>query len=261
YQRRTSSFTDDTSTIRKCRWASRVGMSRTRKARSVATVLPASGAFFGSGAHSRTYDSTRSSASASETPLASRSSRPELVCMSFTSWLIWSIACCGGLMTRSTPSPRMLSSPSVTNAATSIKASVARSSPVISQSIHTRRSYMANHPMACHAAKASRRAWATPFRQRSRPSAPHSRTRSARPHARRSSGPAQAATQPKVVRYHVVAELIEVGGEHPAAVPPRDGVDESCQALVLAESEEVQHGAVPGERVHLADRRAQRLDR
>ena len=44
-------------------------------------------------------------------------------------------------MTTSTPSPITFSSKSVTRAATSISASAPRSSPVISQSIHTRRSF------------------------------------------------------------------------------------------------------------------------
>ena len=43
-------------------------------------------------------------------------------------------------MTTSTPSPSTVSSESVTTAATSTSASVARSSPVISQSIQTIRS-------------------------------------------------------------------------------------------------------------------------
>src|SRR5688500_9445915 len=44
-------------------------------------------------------------------------------------------------MTRSTPSPRTRRSPSVTSAAISMSASRPRSRPVISQSIHTRRSF------------------------------------------------------------------------------------------------------------------------
>ena len=54
---------------------------------------------------------------------------------------IWSRDSCGGFTTTSTPSPRTLSSKSVTSAATSISASARRSRPVISQSIHTSRSF------------------------------------------------------------------------------------------------------------------------
>ncbi len=46
----------------------------------------------------------------------------------------------GGRITTSTPSPSTVSCESVTRAATSISASAVRSSPVISQSIHTMRS-------------------------------------------------------------------------------------------------------------------------
>src|SRR5699024_9132371 len=51
-------------------------------------------------------------------------------------------ASCGGLITTSTPSSRMLSSLSVTRQATSMSASRSRSRPVISQSIHTRQSFI-----------------------------------------------------------------------------------------------------------------------
>ena len=54
---------------------------------------------------------------------------------------ICSSAASGGLMTTSTPSPSTLSSESVTSAATSTSASATRSSPVISQSIQTIRSW------------------------------------------------------------------------------------------------------------------------
>ena len=57
-----------------------------------------------------------------------------------TNSTIWSSASGGGLMTMSTPSPSTLRSKSVTSAATSIRASASRSSPVISQSIQTSRS-------------------------------------------------------------------------------------------------------------------------
>ena len=57
-----------------------------------------------------------------------------------TTSTIWSSAAAGGLMTTSTPSPRTLSSESVTSAATSTSASCSRDRPVISQSIHTSRS-------------------------------------------------------------------------------------------------------------------------
>ncbi len=58
-----------------------------------------------------------------------------------TKSIICSSAAAGGLMTMSTPSPSTLSSESVTSAATSTRASASRSRPVISQSIHTRRSF------------------------------------------------------------------------------------------------------------------------
>ena len=65
------------------------------------------------------------------------------MCMSRTNSSIWSSAAAGGLMTTSTPSPRTVSSKSVTRAATSTSASVRRDRPVISQSIQMIRSEMA----------------------------------------------------------------------------------------------------------------------
>ena len=59
---------------------------------------------------------------------------------------IWSSDSCDGLMITSMPSPRTLSSKSVTSAATSISASAPRSRPVISQSIHTSLSLTSGHP-------------------------------------------------------------------------------------------------------------------
>jgi hypothetical protein len=66
--------------------------------------------------------------------------------MSRTNSTIWSIASAGGLITMSMPSPSTLRSKSVTSAATSIRASAPRSSPVISQSIHTSRSFTVREP-------------------------------------------------------------------------------------------------------------------
>ena len=54
-----------------------------------------------------------------------------------------SSAAAGGRITMSTPSPSTFSSESVTSAATSMSASSASESPVISQSIHTSRSLIA----------------------------------------------------------------------------------------------------------------------
>src|SRR5690349_1479149 len=73
-------------------------------------------------------------------PPASSSSRPDVVCMSRTKSSICSSASAGGAITTSTPSPSWLSSKSVTSAATSMRASFSRDSPVISQSIQTMRS-------------------------------------------------------------------------------------------------------------------------
>ena len=63
--------------------------------------------------------------------------------MSRTNGSICSMAAAGGLMTTSTPSPSWLSSKSVTRAATSMRASSVKESPVISQSIQTIRSLVA----------------------------------------------------------------------------------------------------------------------
>ena len=62
------------------------------------------------------------------------------MCICRTMSRICSSAAAGGLITTSTPSPSTVSSESVTRAATSTRASVRRSSPVISQSIQTMRS-------------------------------------------------------------------------------------------------------------------------
>src|SRR5262249_36555549 len=63
--------------------------------------------------------------------------RPDFACMSRTTSTMPSRTSSGAWMTRSTPSPRTVSSGSVTRAATSMSRSRPRSSPVISQSIHT----------------------------------------------------------------------------------------------------------------------------
>src|SRR5699024_3593141 len=59
------------------------------------------------------------------------------VCISRTTSTMSSVAPAGGLITRSNPGESGLSSESVTMTAISIRASLVRSSPVISQSIHT----------------------------------------------------------------------------------------------------------------------------
>src|SRR4051812_23825418 len=117
-------------------------MSRVRKPRSVAIELPARGAVRGSGTNSLTYASTRSSASRRLTGERRTSSvRPERACMSRTMSGIPASDSSSVWITRSTPSPRTRRSPSVTRAAISMRASRPRSRPVISQSIHTRRSF------------------------------------------------------------------------------------------------------------------------
>ena len=63
--------------------------------------------------------------------------RPERVCISVTTSIIDDSASSSAWMTTSMPSPRMLSSASVTSTAISISRSDLRSRPVISQSIHT----------------------------------------------------------------------------------------------------------------------------
>src|SRR6187551_1983614 len=69
---------------------------------------------------------------------------PERACMSRTMSGIPASTESSAWMTRSTPSPSTRRSPSVTSAAISMSASRRRSRPVISQSIHTRRSF--THP-------------------------------------------------------------------------------------------------------------------
>lgn len=72
----------------------------------------------------------------------SASSSPEDVCIWRTISGMVSRALSGGRITMSTPSPSTFSSESVTSAATSMSASSVSESPVISQSIHTMRSFM-----------------------------------------------------------------------------------------------------------------------
>ena len=62
---------------------------------------------------------------------------------------------------------------------------------------------------------------------------------------------AAAAAGAQVVGDHVPAEVLGGRGEHPAAAAPGDRVDEPPQARVLAEHEEVERGAVPGQLVDL----------
>src|SRR3954470_7795663 len=82
-----------------------------------------------------------SSASATVTVAASTSSvRPDLSCIWRTTSNMPASASSSAWITTSTPSPSTLRSGSVTSAATSINLSLSRSRPVISQSIHTRRS-------------------------------------------------------------------------------------------------------------------------
>src|ERR1700754_542655 len=63
--------------------------------------------------------------------------RPERVCISVTTGIIDDSASLSAWITTSRPSPRMFSSASVTSTAISMSRSDLRSSPVISQSIHT----------------------------------------------------------------------------------------------------------------------------
>ncbi len=88
------------------------------------------------------YARTRCSASSSVVPFGSSSSSPDAVCIARTTSGIVSRARSGGRMTMSTPSPSTFSSESVTRAATSMSASSDSERPVISQSIHTMRSFM-----------------------------------------------------------------------------------------------------------------------
>src|SRR5699024_216838 len=117
-------------------------MSRARKARSVAMELPHRGALRGSRTYLRMCSRTASSASVRDRPLSSSSSRREVVCMSRTKSPMVSRASCGGLITTSTPSSRLLCSLSWTRRSTAMSASRSRSRPVISQSIHTRQSFI-----------------------------------------------------------------------------------------------------------------------
>ena len=64
------------------------------------------------------------------------------MCIWRTTSGIVSSAASGGRITMSTPSPSTFSSESVTSAATSMSASSDSERPVISQSIHTMRSFM-----------------------------------------------------------------------------------------------------------------------
>ena len=77
------------------------------------------------------------------------------MCISRTTSGIEASASAGGRITTSTPSPSTFSSESVTRAATSTSASSVSESPVISQSIHTMRSFMSftlrRHPSAAAA--------------------------------------------------------------------------------------------------------------
>src|SRR3954454_20464732 len=83
-----------------------------------------------------------SSASATVTVAARTSSvRPDLSCIWSTTSNMPASASSSAWMTTSTPSPSTLRSGSVTSAATSINLSLSRARPVISQSIHTRRSH------------------------------------------------------------------------------------------------------------------------
>src|SRR5262249_14032206 len=50
-----------------------------------------------------------------------------------------------------------------------------------------------------------------------------------------------------------------IGTEHPSAVAFGDGVDETLQARFVAEQEEVERRAVPGEVIYLDERRYNRL--
>ena len=76
---------------------------------------------------------------------------PDDACISRTTSGIRSSCSAVAPTTTSTPSPRTFSSLSVTSAATSMSRSLPRSSPVISQSIHTSRSLMpAGYVATCH---------------------------------------------------------------------------------------------------------------
>src|SRR5262245_9155424 len=114
-------------------------MSRAMNPRSVAMELPHNGAVRASGMCRRTYSSTVASASATVTvDWRTSGVRPELACISRTTSGMVSSTASSAWMTMSTPSSRMLSSESVTSTAISTSASLLRSRPVISQSIHTK---------------------------------------------------------------------------------------------------------------------------
>ena len=63
----------------------------------------------------------------------------------------------------------------------------------------------------------------------------------------------------QVVGDHVPAQVLGFGREHPTAAAPGDRVDEPAQARVLAEHEQVERRAVPGQLVDLDDGRLDRL--
>ena len=70
---------------------------------------------------------------------------------------------------------------------------------------------------------------------------------------------AVSAAGPEVVRDDVLAEPVELRGEHPAAVAARDRVDEPGEPGVVAQQEEVEGGPEPCQCVDLAHSRPQRL--
>lgn len=114
------------------------GRKRVMKFRSTETELPASGDLPAPGAYLLRYSKIWISACDSETPSGISVISPELVCISRTKSFIWSIASWGAWITRSTPSPRMLSCESVIKTAISTNTSLLRSNPVISQSTQIR---------------------------------------------------------------------------------------------------------------------------
>src|SRR5690625_454898 len=112
-------------------------MSRSRNILSVPTEFPARGAVRSFGTHRWMCSRTCASASARVVPESNSSSSPDSVCIACTTSTMLSVAPAGGLVTRSSPGESGLSSESVTITAISIRASLDRSSPVISQSIQT----------------------------------------------------------------------------------------------------------------------------
>ena len=74
-------------------------------------------------------------------------------------------------------------------------------------------------------------------------------------------GQPHGAAGAQVVADDVLAEPVGVGGEHPAAVAPGDLVDEAAQPRVVAEHEDVERGAAPGQPVDLGEGGPQRLRR